>query len=808
MRRCKRKASCRAIDGGLYCPNHVKKHVAPKPQHPRGGRRCSCKTREGLRCSRHTRTKFCWQHTQRCLGKWGPSRGPLRTARPGHRSTQTSPQRHHPTRSTQTSPQKHRSTRSTQTSPQTTPFTQHRSAQTSPFTSAQTSPLTSAQTSSQIRPLPWHCSAQLPNPQPRSPFVPNSIHTWLSSKTFSPKDKNKDNKNNTYPADPMDLPTAPNVNNVTGNEHVLATDTTFIDPDWLEVDRPSDEELHKYRYLESERRRNGTVPRAYHENAIRGMRSGHTRGRNPITRQQFDSGNVRRFRPPAPSAPNARTPRNINNVLGNGQVIAEDTVFIGGDWIDEDRPSNEDLQRYRYLESERRQNGTVPRAYHEDAIRAMRLGNTQGQNPMSQRSFSSGNVRRFPPGGRNQKVLNLLTGNGNHPDLINFSSSKNQTVPNLLTGNGNRPNMINFSNRKVPNLLTGNGTHPDLIDFSNRKAPNLLTGNGNHPNMINFSKPKTPNLLTGNGHRPNMINFSNRKVPNLLAGNGNHPNMINFSNPKTPNLLDFSNQKVPNLLTGNGNHPDMINFSTSKSQKTSPLRFAYKSPQKLLEWKQQDPIQLGWKDPPIQLGWKPASPKRSPLRLGYKSPQKLLTAGSFQTPASYQSAAGSFQTPASYQSAAGSFQTSASYQSAPERLRPRSPLRLAYKSPQKLLEWKQQDPIQLGWKDPPIPLGWKQASPKQSPLRSGYKSSQTRSGASQKPDDLPDITGLFPNKANADLRLPSPSSSPIPLPFPYTSRSRATKRKQTKQKRQTRRLKPYGKHARYAQLLRRNVDLK
>ena len=245
VRRCRRKASCRAIDGARYCPSHAQQSktrvVIPRPTKVSKGRangRCSCKTREGLRCSRHTRTrtKLCWQHTKRCLEKWGTTHRSTQTKRPSaprplrrlrRKSVQTiasAPQRRRRTqhRSTQTSP--HRPSPGYPRSPH------HSSTQTSPHrpspgckyprrphhSSTQTSPhrpspgckyprrphLSSTQTS------PQHPSPTAP-PWPPSPAFPSgSSFRWSASpKSFknTPKDKNKNtpkNKNYEYLIEP------------------------------------------------------------------------------------------------------------------------------------------------------------------------------------------------------------------------------------------------------------------------------------------------------------------------------------------------------------------------------------------------------------------------------------------------------------------------------------------------------------------------------------------------------------------------------------------------------------------------------
>jgi hypothetical protein len=89
------------------------------------------------------------------------------------------------------------------------------------------------------------------------------------------------------------------VNDPLGNAGVLANDTAFINSNWSQVNRPSNNNLAKYRYLHSEVRRNGTVPRVYHENAIRNVRNGRTGGRHPFTRQAWTANvdaSVRRLR--------------------------------------------------------------------------------------------------------------------------------------------------------------------------------------------------------------------------------------------------------------------------------------------------------------------------------------------------------------------------------------------------------------------------------------------------------------------------------------------------------------------------------
>jgi hypothetical protein len=80
---------------------------------------------------------------------------------------------------------------------------------------------------------------------------------------------------------------------------VVANNTSFINSNWSEVNRPSNNTLARYRYLEGEVRRNGTVPRVYHENAIQNVRNGCTGRRHPFTRQPWTANmnaSVRRLR--------------------------------------------------------------------------------------------------------------------------------------------------------------------------------------------------------------------------------------------------------------------------------------------------------------------------------------------------------------------------------------------------------------------------------------------------------------------------------------------------------------------------------
>jgi hypothetical protein len=84
-----------------------------------------------------------------------------------------------------------------------------------------------------------------------------------------------------------------------GNAGVVSNDTSFINSNWSEVNRPSNNALARYQYLVGEARRNGTISRVYHENAIQNVRNGRTGRRHPFTRQPWTTNmnaSVRRLR--------------------------------------------------------------------------------------------------------------------------------------------------------------------------------------------------------------------------------------------------------------------------------------------------------------------------------------------------------------------------------------------------------------------------------------------------------------------------------------------------------------------------------
>jgi hypothetical protein len=76
------------------------------------------------------------------------------------------------------------------------------------------------------------------------------------------------------------------------------------------------------------------------------------------------------FDPANPGAVNnCNAPQNrASNPLGNARVVTNDTAFINSNWSKVNRPSNNTLARFRYLEGEVRRNGTVSRVYHENAM--------------------------------------------------------------------------------------------------------------------------------------------------------------------------------------------------------------------------------------------------------------------------------------------------------------------------------------------------------------------------------------------------------------------------------------------------------
>jgi hypothetical protein len=98
------------------------------------------------------------------------------------------------------------------------------------------------------------------------------------------------------PPPPAVTRNAENTVNVVGDPGVLAHNTAFINEDWVEGPRPTDDGLSNYMYLQGEVRRNGTVPRVYHERAIADIRRGLTGYTHPFTRQRFRSDDVRRLR--------------------------------------------------------------------------------------------------------------------------------------------------------------------------------------------------------------------------------------------------------------------------------------------------------------------------------------------------------------------------------------------------------------------------------------------------------------------------------------------------------------------------------